>query len=46
MRFADHARFDFVRMTVEGDPGLKDALVALGAEVTLELLRLSAPLEP
>jgi GNAT superfamily N-acetyltransferase len=42
---ADHTRFDFVRATIEGDPALKDALVALGAEVTLEILRLSAPLE-
>jgi GNAT superfamily N-acetyltransferase len=41
---ADHARFDFVRMSIEGDPVLKDELVTLGAEVTIEMLRLAAEL--
>ena len=36
--------FDFVRATVEGDRPLADALIALGAELTFELLRLSGPL--
>jgi GNAT superfamily N-acetyltransferase len=36
--------FDFVRVAVEGDPALAAALVALGAEVAFEMLRLSGPL--
>lgn len=36
--------FDFVRVTVDGDPGLAAALIELGADVTFELLRMSAPL--
>jgi len=43
---AELARFDFVRVSIEGDPGLKDELVALGADVTMETLRLAAPLVP
>jgi len=41
-----HAKpeFDFVRVTVEGDRTLADAVLALGAELTFELLRLSSPL--
>jgi hypothetical protein len=42
---ADLARFDFVRLTVEGDPALTAALIALGAEVAREILRLAAPLD-
>jgi GNAT superfamily N-acetyltransferase len=37
-------RFDFIGLTVEGDRALADALVALGAEVRFEILRLSAEL--
>ena len=35
---------DFVRVVVEGDRALTDAVLALGAEVTFEMLRLSGPL--
>jgi GNAT superfamily N-acetyltransferase len=41
-RHADPA-FDFVRVTVEGDRPLVDAILALGAEPSFEILRLSAP---
>ncbi len=41
--YADPA-FDFVRVTVEGNRPLADAALAIGAELTFELLRLSAPL--
>jgi GNAT superfamily N-acetyltransferase len=41
-RHADPA-FDFVRLTIERDRVLADAIRALGAETTFELLRLSAP---
>jgi GNAT superfamily N-acetyltransferase len=43
-----HARmdqFDFVRLTVEGDRPLADALKAAGAEVSFELVQMSAPLQ-
>jgi len=36
--------FDFVRVTVEGDRALADAVVALGGAIDLELVRLAAPL--
>ncbi len=36
--------FDFVRATIDADRPLADALIALGAEVIFELLRLSGPL--
>lgn len=39
--YADPA-FDHVRVTVEGNRALADAVLALGAELTFELLRLSA----
>jgi ribosomal protein S18 acetylase RimI-like enzyme len=42
-QYADPA-FDFVRVTVEGHRPVADAILALGAELTFELLRLSAPL--
>ena len=37
-------QYDFVRLTVEGDRALADAVLALGAELTFEILRLGAPL--
>jgi hypothetical protein len=37
-------RFDYILLTVEGDRALADALVAMGAVVGFEILRLSAPL--
>ena len=40
-RHADPA-FDFVRITVEGDRALANAILALGAEPTFEIVRLSA----
>jgi ribosomal protein S18 acetylase RimI-like enzyme len=40
--YADPA-IDFVRVTVEGDRALADTVLALGAELTFELLRLSSP---
>jgi GNAT superfamily N-acetyltransferase len=36
-------RFDFVRLCVEGDRALTDALFALGGKLVFEILRLSAP---
>lgn len=36
-------QFDFVQFCVEGDRALTNALIAVGAEVVFELLRLSAP---
>lgn len=37
-------QIDFIRLCIEGDRALTDALVALGAEVMFEILRLSAPI--
>lgn len=37
-------RFDFVRVAIEGDRPLAAAVLALGAEVTFEILRLGSPL--
>ncbi len=34
--------FDFVRVTIEGDRALADAVIALGAQLVFEILRLSA----
>jgi GNAT superfamily N-acetyltransferase len=42
-RHAD-PRFDYVRVTVEGDRALAEQVRAMGAELTFELLRLSAAL--
>jgi GNAT superfamily N-acetyltransferase len=36
-------QFDFVRLCVEGDRALTNALIALGGEVVFEILRLSGP---
>ena len=36
-------QFDFVRLCVEGDRELTNALLALGGEIVFEILRLSAP---
>lgn len=41
-RVADHARFDFIRVTVEGDEGLAETLLAAGAQLTFALLQLGA----
>lgn len=35
-------RYDFVRVTVEGDRPLAEAVLAMGAELTFEILRLSS----
>jgi GNAT superfamily N-acetyltransferase len=40
-RHAD-PQFDYVRVTIEGDTALANAVLALGAELTFEILRLSA----
>ena len=42
-RHAD-PRFDYVSVTVEGDRALAEQVLAMGAELTFELLRLSAAL--
>lgn len=42
---ADLAAFDFLRVTIDRDPALKDALVAAGADVTFELLLMGAALD-
>lgn len=36
-------QFDFVRLCIEGDRALTDALKAMGGELVFEILRLSAP---
>jgi GNAT superfamily N-acetyltransferase len=41
----NHARTDYVHLCVEGDPDLAQALVAIGARVTVELVQMSANLE-
>jgi ribosomal protein S18 acetylase RimI-like enzyme len=41
---ADRARFDFVRLVVEGDAAVKDVLRAAGAEVAFALLQMGAAL--
>lgn len=42
MRHHADPQFDFVRVTIEGDRPLADAIVALGGELSFEILRLSA----
>ena len=42
MRHHADPQFDFVRVTIEGDRPLADAILALGGELTFEILRLSA----
>lgn len=37
-------RFDFLRLTIEGDAALKDVLLAAGADLAFSLLQLGAPL--
>lgn len=44
MRAWADPRYDFVRVTVEGNPPLAEAVLALGAELTFEIQRLSSPL--
>ena len=44
MRAWADPRFDFVRVTVEGNPPLAEAVLAMGAELVFEILRLSSPL--
>ncbi|MBV8759073.1 MAG: GNAT family N-acetyltransferase [Deltaproteobacteria bacterium] len=44
MRAWADPRFDFVRVTVEGNAPLAEAVLAMGAELTFEILRLSSPL--
>lgn len=44
MRAVADSRFDFVRVTVEDDAPLAEAVLAMGAELTFEILRLSSPL--
>jgi GNAT superfamily N-acetyltransferase len=39
-------RFDFIRITVEGDAPLKQALTAAGAETSFEILQMEALLTP
>ncbi len=41
---ADLTRFDFVRLVIDRDRALVDALVGAGAELTLELLQMGASL--
>ena len=41
---ADLARFDYIRLTVEGDRALHDTLVAGGAELTFALYQLASAL--
>lgn len=43
MRVHADPQFDYVRVTIEGDRALADAVLALGAELMFEILRLSAP---
>lgn len=42
MRHHAEPQFDFVRVTIEGDRPLAEAIVALGGELLFEILRLSA----
>ena len=42
MRAYADPQFDYVRVTIEGDRALADAVLALGAELMFEILRLSA----
>ncbi|HUS27668.1 MAG TPA: GNAT family N-acetyltransferase [Kofleriaceae bacterium] len=42
MRHYADPQFDYVRVTIEGDRPLAEAVLALGAELTFEILRLSA----
>jgi ribosomal protein S18 acetylase RimI-like enzyme len=44
MRAYADPQFDYVRVTIEGDRALADAVLALGAELMFEILRLSAPI--
>jgi GNAT superfamily N-acetyltransferase len=44
MRVHADPQYDYVRVTVEGDRALADAVLALGAHLTFEILRLGAPL--
>jgi GNAT superfamily N-acetyltransferase len=44
MRMHADPQFDYVRVTIEGDRALADAVLALGAELMFEILRLSAPI--
>ena len=44
MRAYADPQFDYVRVSVEGDRALSDAVVALGADLMFEILRLSAPI--
>jgi GNAT superfamily N-acetyltransferase len=39
---ADLARFDFIRLVVDSDRALVDALVAVGAKITFELFQMGA----
>jgi GNAT superfamily N-acetyltransferase len=41
---AELARFDFVRVAVEGDASLKDVLCAVGAEISFALVQMGAAL--
>jgi GNAT superfamily N-acetyltransferase len=43
IRLHADSQFDFVRLCIEGNRALTDALMSLGAEVMFEILRLSAP---
>jgi GNAT superfamily N-acetyltransferase len=44
MRQHADPQFDYVRVTIEGDRALADGVLALGGELTFEVLRLSAPI--
>jgi hypothetical protein len=44
MRAWADPRYDFVRVTVEGNRPLAEAVLGIGAELTFEILRLSSPL--
>jgi hypothetical protein len=42
VRYHADPKFHYVRVTIEGDRALADAVIALGAELMFEILRLSA----
>jgi GNAT superfamily N-acetyltransferase len=42
--YADLARFDFVRLTVEADPVLNEALCEVGAELAFALYQMGGPI--
>lgn len=41
-----HAREDFLNFVVEGDPALREAMLAVGATVRMDTLHMTGPLDP